>query len=318
MKSKNIHFTKANLRKRGIPLLISIARLLLLIGISYTILIPLFSKLALVFMSSADLTDFSVKWVPKHFTLQNIKIVFNLMDYIPTLFKTIAFCGSMALIQVAICTLSAYGFARYKSRFKGILFGVVLATLLVPPQTYIVTLYTQFQYFDILGIIRLINGKGINVINTIWTFILLNITGVGIRSGLYIYVEKQTFGGLPIEIEEAAKVDGAGMFRTFWSVMLPNAVPTIVMCFILSFVWHWNDLLYTEYFYSKVNTLAVKFSGFSFVVSDYIGGWAMRGSTGSQHLMSVGGLFTVLPLIILFIFSQRFFVQGVERSGLVG
>lgn len=318
MKSKNIHFTKANLRKRGIPLLISIARLLLLIGISYTILIPLFSKLALVFMSSADLTDFSVKWVPKHFTLQNIKIVFNLMDYIPTLFKTIAFCGSMALIQVAICTLSAYGFARYKSRFKGILFGVVLATLLVPPQTYIVTLYTQFQYFDILGIIRLINGKGINVINTIWTFILLNITGVGIRSGLYIYVEKQTFGGLPIEIEEAAKVDGAGMFRTFWSVMLPNAVLTIVMCFILSFVWHWNDLLYTEYFYSKVNTLAVKFSGFSFVVSDYIGGWAMRGSTGSQHLMSVGGLFTVLPLIILFIFSQRFFVQGVERSGLVG
>lgn len=318
MKSKNIHFTKANLRKRGIPLLISIARLLLLIGISYTILIPLFSKLALVFMSSADLTDFSVKWVPKHFTLQNIKIVFNLMDYIPTLLKTIAFCGSMALIQVAICTLSAYGFARYKSRFKGILFGVVLATLLVPPQTYIVTLYTQFQYFDILGIIRLINGKGINVINTIWTFILLNITGVGIRSGLYIYVEKQTFGGLPIEIEEAAKVDGAGMFRTFWSVMLPNAVPTIVMCFILSFVWHWNDLLYTEYFYSKVNTLAVKFSGFSFVVSDYIGGWAMRGSTGSQHLMSVGGLFTVLPLIILFIFSQRFFVQGVERSGLVG
>lgn len=318
MKSKNIHFTKANLRKRGIPLFISIARLLLLIGISYTILIPLFSKLALVFMSSADLTDFSVKWVPKHFTLQNIKIVFNLMDYIPTLLKTIAFCGSMALIQVAICTLSAYGFARYKSRFKGILFGVVLATLLVPPQTYIVTLYTQFQYFDILGIIRLINGKGINVINTIWTFILLNITGVGIRSGLYIYVEKQTFGGLPIEIEEAAKVDGAGMFRTFWSVMLPNAVPTIVMCFILSFVWHWNDLLYTEYFYSKVNTLAVKFSGFSFVVSDYIGGWAMRGSTGSQHLMSVGGLFTVLPLIILFIFSQRFFVQGVERSGLVG
>lgn len=318
MKSKNIHFTKANLRKRGIPLLISIARLLLLIGISYTILIPLFSKLALVFMSSTDLTDFSVKWVPKHFTLQNIKIVFNLMDYIPTLFKTIAFCGSMAFIQVAICTLSAYGFARYKSRFKGILFGVVLATLLVPPQTYIVTLYTQFQYFDILGIIHLINGKGINVINTIWTFILLNITGVGIRSGLYIYVEKQTFGGLPIEIEEAAKVDGAGMFRTFWSVMLPNAVPTIVMCFILSFVWHWNDLLYTEYFYSKVNTLAVKFSGFSFVVSDYIGGWAMRGSTGSQHLMSVGGLFTVLPLIILFIFSQRFFVQGVERSGLVG
>ena len=224
----------------------------------------------------------------------------------------------MAFIQVAICTLSAYGFARYKSRFKGILFGVVLATLLVPPQTYIVTLYTQFQYFDILGVIHLINGKGINVINTIWTFILLNITGVGIRSGLYIYVEKQTFGGLPIEIEEAAKVDGAGMFRTFWSVMLPNAVPTIVMCFILSFVWHWNDLLYTEYFYSKVNTLAVKFSGFSFVVSDYIGGWAMRGSTGSQHLMSVGGLFTVLPLIILFIFSQRFFVQGVERSGLVG
>lgn len=317
MNSKSI-LSKTYFQKRVVPFLFSLARLLLLIGVAYTILVPLFSKLSLVFMDSGDLTDFSVKWIPKNFTFDNLKAAVYIMDYWPALLRTFLFCLSIAILQISITTVSAYGFARNKNTLKNFLFVLVLASLLIPPQTYIVTLYTQFQHFDIFGIVKLINGKGINIIDTMWTFLLLSVTGMGIRSGLYIYIQKQTFSALPYELEEAAKVDGAGMFRTFWSIMLPNVVPTVVMCFILSFIWHWNDTLYTGYFYAKSNTLANVFEGMNYSVSDYLGGWETRSGSEAQLIMSVGGLLCVFPLILLFISVQRFFVQGVERSGLVG
>ncbi len=306
------------LKKSLAPRAWSLARLLLLLGISYTILCPILTKLSLVFMDSNDLYDYSIKWIPKNFTLDNIKISIHILDYWPTLIKSLVFCTVIALLQVAITTVSAYGFARHKSKFKNILFILVLATLLIPPQTYIVTLYTQFQYFDPFGICTLITGKPINLLDTVWVFVLLAITGMGIRGGLYIYVQKQTFSALPKEVEEAAKVDGAGMFRTFWSIMLPNVVPTIIMCFILSFIWHYNDTLYLSYFYPEFGTLSQEVSDMVFTVSYYLGGWATAGSTDASLLMSVGIFLCVIPLIILFLFCQRFFVQGVERSGIVG
>lgn len=315
---KRLTLNEVTLKKKAIPFLWSVARLLLLIGISYTILYPLLAKMALMFMDAADLSDFSVRWVPRHFTLSNLKITVEILDYWKCLAKSFGISFLIASLQVIVCTLAAYGFSRYRTKGKRLLFGLVLATLLIPPQTYIVTLYTQLQHFDILGIIKLFNGSGINLLDTVWSFVILAATGMGIRSGLYIYVEKQTFSALPQELDEAAKVDGAGMFRTFLSIMLPNAVPTIVMCFILSFVWQWNDTFYTTYFAAELDTLSMKIGKMNFLVSEYLGGWGLRLSAESQMLMSVGVFLCVLPLIILFIFCQRFFVQGVERSGLVG
>lgn len=306
------------LKKKAIPFLWSVARLLLLIGISYIIMYPLLAKMALMFMDASDLSDFSVKWIPRHFTLSNLKITIEILDYWKCFVKSFSISFLIAALQVVVCTLAAYGFSRYRTKGKGLLFGLVIATLLIPPQTYIVTLYTQLQHFDILGIVKIFNGSGINLLDTVWSFVVLAVTGMGIRSGLYIYVEKQTFSALPNEIEEAAKVDGAGMFRTFVSIMLPNALPTIIMCFILSFVWQWNDTFYTSYFAPKLDTLSMKIGDMDRIVSNYIGGWELRVSSEAQMLMSVGVFLCVLPLIILFVFAQRFFVQGVERSGLVG
>lgn len=318
MAKKSFRFDKKALKKSFAPFVWSIIRLVLLIGISYTILYPLMTKLVLVFMDQQDLSDFSVQWVPKHYTLSNIITTAEILDYWPTLLKSIGLCLAVCVLQITVCTLAAYGFARFKSKLRSLLFGLVLATLLIPPHTYIVTLYTQFQHFDFLGIISLFNGSGINLLDSAWTFIVLAATGMGIRSGLYIYVEKQTFSSLPHELEEAAEVDGAGMFRTFVSVMLPNAVPSIVMCMILSFIWQWNDTFYTTYLAPGLNTLSQKLTSLNYSISQYLGGWETRNSQYALLLTAAGTLLCVLPLIILFIACQRFFVQGVERSGLVG
>lgn len=314
----NINIDKTKFSRQSVTFLWSVFRLILLIGISYTILYPILAKFSLVFMKSEDLTDFSVQWIPKHFTFSNVKIASEILDYPACLAKTLGICILVCSLQVFVCTISAYGLSRFKSKLRTIIFILVLGTLLIPPQTYIVSLYTQFQHFDIFGLFKLFSGKDVNILDTLWTFVVLAITGMGIRSGLYIYVLKQNFSSLPIELDEAAKVDGAGMFRTFFSVMLPNTIPTIVMCFILSFVWQWNDTFYTSYFASELGTLSMKVTEMGFLVGEYFGNWASRTSQQGQLLISVGIFLCAVPLILIFVFCQRFFVQGVERSGLVG
>lgn len=307
--------------KRKTPrFLWSIVRFVLLLGISYVILYPLLVKFSLVFMDQIDLKDVTVKWIPRHFTVDNIVKVVQITDYFTVLLKTVGFCALIAFIQVGVCTLAGCGFARFKFKGRGILFILVIGTLVVPPQTYIVPLYRQFMNFDFFWLVSLFNGgNGINTINSAWPFILLAATGMGIRSGLYIYILRQAFRGLPKELEEAASVDGAGGFRTFFQVLLPNVIPTVLVAFILSFVWQWNDTFYTSLFAPSLGTMSLVVSGLRVNISTYLGGWNQTiGNMYTSMLINTGTLLSMIPVIILFVVCQKFFVQGVERSGLVG
>ena len=290
-----------------------------MIGISYVILYPLLAKLSITFMDKSDLQDLTVKWIPRHFTLHNIKTVAQILDYGNTAFKTFLVCALVSVLQIASCTLAAYGLARFRFRGRQIIFMLVIGTLLIPPQTYMVTLLTQFQSFDFLGIIKLLTaGKGINVLNTFWPFVLTAVTGMGIRSGLFIFLTRQTFRGMPKELEEAAKVDGANVLRTFVSVMLPNVKSTVLVCFILTFVWQWNDTFYVAIYASELGLMAQKLESLSVLVTTYLGGWSTVSDSYTGLLVSVGYLMGMLPLLILFLFCQKFFIQGIERTGIVG
>jgi len=318
--SLSIKLPERDTLKRKLPLFLwSVFRLILLIGISYVILYPVIAKLALAFMDRADLNDVTVKWLPRHFTLDNIKTVSKIVDYIPALFRTVGVCLVISLIEVFVCALSAYGFARFHFKGRGLLFALVIGTLVVPPQTYIVQLYNRLQSFDIFGIIGLFNGgEGINLLGGVVPFIVLGVTGMGIRCGLYIFIMRQTFRALPKEIEEAAKVDGARTWRTFWQIMLPNAVPTIVVCFVLAFVWQWNDTFYTGLFSPSLNTLAQIFSRLNVLITNYLGSWSYVSDSYTRLLCSVGSLLAIAPIMVFYAFCQKAFVQGTERSGLVG
>lgn len=314
--SKVSHKSAMWLKKNGVSLLWKIFRFILLVGISYVILYPLAVKFSLVFMDRSNLTDITVKWIPRDFTLENIRVAASIMEYWPTFFRTVGVCLATSLLQVIVCTLSGCGFARFKFRGRGILFALTIATLVIPPQTYIIALYQQFQYF---GPVSLFTGRGgVNLINSVWPFILLSATGMGIRSGLYIYILRQSFRGLPKELEEAAYVDGANTFTTFSRVLLPNVIPTVLVAFILSFVWQWNDTFFTTLFAPKLGTMSMELNGIRVSVTEFLGGWQTISDTYTSCLINTGTLLAILPVIVLFIVCQKFFVQGVERTGLVG
>lgn len=301
-----------------------IARFVLVFGISFVILYPILLKLSIAFKSMDDLYDSTVIWIPQAFTLENFRLVFTAMNYPVVLKNTLLLSSAVMILQTMICVLAGYGFARIKFKGSGLLFACVIFTILVPSQTIMIPLYLHFKNFDLLGLMKLFTGNPVNLINTYWPFIISAVLGMGVKTGLYVYIFRQFFRGIPREIEEAAYVDGAGYFATFARVILPNAIPSMVTVMLFSFVWQWNDSFFTNMYLNEPKVMSSMMSSAGYGIATYMTGGGQAANSLVQDpffmsmMMNTSVLMAILPLIILYIFVQRHFVESVERSGLVG
>jgi multiple sugar transport system permease protein len=287
-------------------------RTVLILGFCFIILFPLFLRISIAFRSKVDIYDPTVLWIPRHFTLDNFNIAIKSSHYWSALLHTIYISSSTTIIQMASCALAAYAFARLKFKGSGILFALVIFTIVVPPQTIMIPLYLTYRYFDLFGLVHLFTGKkGFNLIDTFWPFIISAGTAMGLKNGLYIYIFRQFFRGIPKEVEEAALVDGAGVLRTFFRIMIPNAVPAIITVLLFSFVWQWNDSYYVSLFLKQVKVLSTS-------LMDMGVGLKEPDPVYTSMLLNTGVLLTIAPLIVMYLFVQRYFVESVERTGITG
>lgn len=301
----------------------SIVRGVIIAGICFLILYPTLVKLSVSFMPEQDIYDVTVRYVPKSPTLENYKTVLSAMRYNKAFWNTFKLSTLTSVMQLISCTVIGYGFARFRFKGRGVLFALVILTMIVPPQTLMIPLFLHFRYFDVLGIISAITGqKGINLLESYWPFVLMSLTGMGLKNGLYIYIMRQFFRGMPKELEEAAYVDGAGMLRTFGQIMLPSAVPAMVTVFLFSFVWQWTDTFYSNLFLMRTDVLAKTAANVSNQImkdlSADIGVDIYLSPAISSMYTNTGSLLVVLPLLILYLFAQKLFVESVERTGIVG
>lgn len=284
-------------------------RFVLLLGISYVILYPFFTKIASSFMSPEDLVDTTVKLVPKYPTLLRYRDLIVRNSYFTAMFHTLGLSLVMALMQTFICCVIGYGFAKYKFKGSGLLFAVVVFTMVVPHNALKFAMYMRFRYFDIFGVFNLIFGKSPNMINSFWPFILLSLTGLAFKNGLYIFMMRQFFRGVPDELEESAYIDGSGVFRTFFTIILPLSVPMMITIFLFSFSWQWTDYFYNDLFLPKGDFL---------VLSNFAPN-SITATTGEAGATSAAvSLMIIAPLIVMYLFCQRYLIQGIERSGIVG
>ena len=168
----------------------------------------------------------------------------------------------------------------------------------------------------------MIRGKPTNLINTIWPFIIQAITCMGFKNGLYIYMLRQFFKGMPKELEEAAYIDGSGKLKTFTKIMVPSAVPMMVTVFLFGFVWQWTDSFYSTLYIPAQKVLSNALTSLTAeVYSQYesFGGTMNFISPGFASMMNnTGVILTIIPLILLYFVCQKSFVEGIERSGIVG
>ena len=315
-----------------------IFRLVLLVGISYVVLFPFISKIAGSFMSPEDFVDVTVRLIPKNFTLDIYKAVLFELDYWEAFRNTFIISFFGALLQTFICCLIGYGLAKFRFKGNGLVMMLVILTMIIPHGTLQLSMFMGFRYFDILGILSFLSGgasigfmpesfnellAGIQIIdlpdhglaltNTYAPLFILSATGLAFKNGLYIFMLRQFFTGVPDALEESAYIDGSGVFRTFFTIILPLSIPMMVTVFLFAFCWQWTDDFYTELFFTtnKIVLMPDIVEVPTSLKTDYAGQ-----NMYYTAIRNTCGLCIIMPLVILYCFGQNFLVQGIERSGL--
>jgi len=290
-------------------------RAVLIIGICFIVLYPILLKLSIAFKAKEDVFDSSVVWIPRHFTLDNIKISLDLLKYFEAATNTFILSTGASILQLISCALAGYGFARLKFRGRSIFFALVVFTIVIPPQTIMAPTYLHYRFFDVFGLYQLFTGqRGVNLLETFWPFFLSSALAMGMKNGLYIFIFRQFFRALPKELEEAAYVDGAGILKTFFRVILPCTIPAVVTVVLFSFVWQWNDSYFTNLYMANSTTLAKMLS----ILIPSIRGSVTIEMSYISILVNTATLLAIAPIIVLYMFAQRYFVESVERTGVVG
>lgn len=295
-----------------------IVRFLLMLCFTFVILYPFIYCVSMAFRTVEDVYNPTVIWVPLHFTLENFKTVIEATDYFNVLLNSILLTLVCSLLQSFTCSLAGYGFGRFKFKFKEILFVLVILTIIVPPQIVALPTYIKLKEFDVLGIFNLLFGAPLQLLNKPVAFYLIAFFGMGIRSGLFILILRQCYAAMPVELEDAALVDGCGSWRAYFSIMIPNAKNSLLMVFLFSFVWYWNDYYMSSIYLTDFPTVSTSLANLK-------GRLEMLHSTAAVvdpyqivTMMQAGCLLTIGLLVIIYIFTQKYFTQGIQSSGIVG
>ncbi len=272
-----------------------------LINVAYLYLNPLIYMISTMFKGTSDLLDPTVRWIPRTLEWGNLKHAWQGLNF-PSAFKNSAIISGLgALFHVASCSIAGYAFARFKFPGRNLLFGALLFSFLVPPQTVTIPLYILMRKLELLGTPFAVIGPA--------------LFGHGIRGALFVIIFRQFFRTLPKEMDEAARIDGAGAFRIYARVMLPMAKPAILTVFLFSLVWHWNDTFMSSLMVGNWTPLSLSLTDFNQRLSGTFDG---KPSFDLNETVRMAASFLIiLPLLIVYSFAQRWFVQGVERSGLV-
>ena len=338
-----LHFVK--------KLLWAIVRYVLLVGIAYIVLYPFFSKISASVMSYVDFTDSMVRLIPKNFSIDIYKAIFVEQEYMRAFGNTFLLSFSTAIIQTFVCSFVAYGFAKFKFKGNKLLFAMVILTMIIPHRTLASSMKLMFANFDILGIFKFFSGGGISIfgfefnnealssinflnkidpkifktsgvdlLNSYWPFMILSFCGLAFKNGLYIFLLRQFFMGVPDELEESAYIDGSGVFRTFFTIILPISVPMMITVFLFAFSWQWTDIFYvsSSMFFPDSSTAPYMLTtdiGFK-IPASMTGLVPMRQTQWETAVKNTGGLMIIAPLVVMYLFGQKYLVKGIERSGL--
>lgn len=322
--------------KTGTSVVYSIFRYALLISIGFIIIYPLLYMIVTSIMSPAAYNNSTRVWIPTEFNIKdNYSKAIEALSYGTALLSTIKYEVISALLEVASCAVIGYGFARFNFKGKKIFTAILFLTILVPDMMVLIPRMVNYSNLDFLyigtGIEKLVQAIGNlfgadwsafditpKVVNTGWTMWLPSILGVGLRSGVLIYIYIQFFTGLPRELEEAAWVDGAGPFKTFLRIAIPSSSVVIITVTVFSLIWHWNDSLLSGMYLTSDYPLA---SGLSNIEAYLVQKWAIYLTAGTPQgasILMASCLLFIVPMLIFYMFIQRGFIESVDRVGITG
>lgn len=295
--------------------LVNLLRAAILIGVGYVILSPVIGIIVNSISSNKDAYNPMVFVLPQFPTLERYALAIERMNYFPTMLRDLLYTLTLTALQLLVCSMVGYGFARFDFPLKKLLFGCVVVMIVIPTHTIMLPLYMTFKSFDPFGIVSAIKGTP-GIMGTVVPMYIMTLLGCGVRSGLYIYIFNQFFRGLPKEIEEAALVDGCGVWYTYFRIMLINAMPAVITVAVFSIVWQFNDTFYAKLFLiSEDVVISKKISSLQAVIANVD---KILDTTIQELYLDAGIVLIILPILIIYLVLQKYFIEGVERSGIVG
>jgi multiple sugar transport system permease protein len=308
----------------------AIVHYVVIFGICFIILQPVIQKIANGFMSPEDIGDPSVIYVPKHFETTFYAFSFQALNYWSTLRDTIILCLMVGILETFSASLVGYGFARFRFPGRNVWFALLLLAMIVPQIVILIPQYITMRTFDFFGLIKIFRPEGVNLLHTLWPYILTSLTIMGFKQGLFVYLLRQYYRGIPKELEESAYIDGCNKLGTYFKIILPGATVILISCFLFAVVWTWTDSFYVSYYMpplvpfgkmlitvtAEVVYLVMYKTGYQGQpgTSDYISEMPPVGYTVAAG--NVASLLAIAPLVLIFIFFQRYFIESIERSGL--
>ena len=276
---------------------------LLLITFSYIYLYPLLYMFTNSLMGSEDLINDGVRWIPTTLYFRNYVQAWQVLDIKNSVFGTIGYVLKASILSTVAAAIIGYGFARYDFPFKKILFVLMLVTFILPTQ---VTMSSSIQIM-----------RDLKLISTQKAMLYPAALGQGINAAIFILIFFQFFRTIPGVLIESAEVDGASEFKIFYKIALPLAIPSIIVVFLFSFVWYWNETYLTSLFTSSNVTLPLRIISFRAQYESLF----PPGSSGAalnEGVVLAANVLVIMPLLIIYFLGQRYFTESIDRTGITG
>lgn len=281
-----------------------------LICISFVFLQPIIKIISRTFMSAADVIDPAVEWLPKKFSVNNLLVAAEVLKLPATLRNSIVFSGILAVCQTVVSALTGFALSRFRFRLRNFWFIMILLAFIIPVPVLMIPRLMMF--------VSVQEVIGFQLIGTPIPQVLMAVLGQGVYSTVLILIFHNFFNMIPRVLDEAAMIDGASPFQVFLHVVLKMSWSTILVVFLFSFVWNWNETYITgTLLRNAIELLPAKLSLFNSEFADAVS--AQGGAFRLNEAYKMAATFlSIAPLLLLYAFVQRRFIQGIENTGITG
>ncbi|AKG36233.1 carbohydrate ABC transporter permease [Paenibacillus durus] len=271
---------------------------------AYIYLNPILKMLVKMVMSKDDMLDPAVEWIPREIYWGHLADAAQSLMYGKSVLISITVSAVVALFHVITCGMMGYSLARMNFPGKSVLLVMLVLAFIIPPQVTVLPLIIMYTKLGLQ--------------NHLISLILPSVFGFGIKGSLFVIIFRQFYMTQPVEMEEAAKIDGAGAFKFYWKIMFPLAKPSIFVVSIFSFIWTWNDTYYPNIFLSVTDNvpLALQMARMDEDLKTILDSEEML-LLLMEGIKMAASFLVILPPLIIFFLAQRYFVKSVERSGFI-
>lgn len=250
---------------------------------------PFVYQVLMSLSTNAEISSVPPSFIPDSLQFGNYAEVFQKLPFLNQFWTSILITVVRTSGQLILCSLAGYAFARMRFTGRGLLFGLLLAILMIPGQAYLIP---QYQIVQNLGLLE-----------TPWAIVL-----PGIFSAFGAFLMRQSFMNLPVELEEAARLDGCNPWQTFWRVMFPLVKPGLFAVAITTVLWSWNDLLWPLIVTTREAAMPLS-----------VGIATLAGQHSSDYaVMMAASVMAMAPIFVLFFSMQKRVIEGLAHSGLKG